>query len=265
MEVQGTASSGQFWALVGGIIPTTANDGAKIIWKMSGRVGGNLTLLASDSEGNRLAPMWGPDAHSGSNWARLGNEWGAGFEFPHAGCWDVQATSGSNTGDIWLAVVEPSISPRATPISTPDATAQLYPVPSSCHVTPLSAPQDGHWGYEARWWIGNGVMASSPDDTVFQKVGYDFRWELQTREPLTVTGNSADQPTQSIGLETDLSQSLSPVYPTEIIFPTAGCWILHADAGAQSLDVTLYVYPYDCLPPNRRPPGSIDTCQLPGP
>ena len=42
IEVQGTASSGEFWALVGGIMPTVANDGAKIIWKMSGDVGGNL-------------------------------------------------------------------------------------------------------------------------------------------------------------------------------------------------------------------------------
>ena len=99
MEVQGTATSGEFWALVEGIIPTTANDGAKIIWKMSGDVGGNLSLLAGRERRQPPRPYCrGPDAHGGSNWIRPGNEWGAGFIFPHAGCWEIQATSGNNKG-----------------------------------------------------------------------------------------------------------------------------------------------------------------------
>ena len=244
-------------------MPTAANDGAKIIWKMSGDVGGNLTLLASDSEGNRLEPIWGPEAHGGSNWDRPGNEWGAGFEFPHAGCWEIQAASGSNTGRMWLDVIESDASPAATPVATPDTAIQLYPIPPSCSVTPSSAPQDGHWGYTARWWSGTGLTATVPSGPLYQKVGYDFRWELQARNALTLSGHPLDQPDQSFELLTDLSQSLSPVYPTEIIFPIPGCWTLHAEAGEQSLDVTLYVYPYGCLPPNRRPPGSTATCEPP--
>ena len=139
------------------------------------------TLLASDSEGNRLEPIWGPDAHGGSNWDRPGNEWGAGFVFPHAGCWEIQAASGSNTGRMWLDVIESDASPAATPVATPDTAIQLYPIPPSCSVTPLSAPQEGHWGYVARWWTGTGLTATAPSDPLYQKVGYDFRWELQAR------------------------------------------------------------------------------------
>ncbi len=264
-EVQGTAESGEFWALVGGIMPTTANDGAKIIWKMSGNAGGNLSLLASDTEGNQIEPMWGPDAHGGSNWDRPGNEWGAGYVFPHAGCWKIQATSGGNTGQMWLAVAQATSANAATPVATPDTASQLYPLPATCSVTPLTGPQQGHWGYVARWWAGTGLTASAPPGPLYQNVGYDFRWELQARAPLALSGHSLDQPDQSIGLETDLNQSLSVVYPTEIVFPSPGCWMLHAQAGEQTLDVTVYVYPYDCLPADRRPPGSTDTCQIPGP
>ena len=69
-----------------------------------------------------------------------------------------------------------------------------------------------------------------------------------------------DQPDQAIQV-TDLSTSLSVVYPTEISFPRGGCWQLHAEARQQSLDLIVYVYPYGCLPGDMRPPGTSDVCE----
>ncbi|MDX6324409.1 MAG: hypothetical protein QOK15_763, partial [Nocardioidaceae bacterium] len=54
------------------------------------------------------APVWGPEAHSGSNWARPGEEWGTGFVFPTTGCWDLHVRSGGTTGDVWVKVAPAS-------------------------------------------------------------------------------------------------------------------------------------------------------------
>ena len=66
------------------------------------------------------------------------------------------------------------------------------------------------------------MTATTSPDPLYQKVGYDFRWELQARAPLTLSGHNLNQPDESIELVTDLSQSLSLVYPTEIVFPQRG-------------------------------------------
>ncbi len=271
-EIQGSARSGEFWALVEGGVPLPANEGTKIIWKMSGDVGGNLQLIAEDTDGNRLGPIWGPEPHMGSNWARLGSEWGAGFEFPHSGCWDVQASSGNNTGDIWFDVSAIIASDQGTPAETPTAIARPFPIPSACKITTPSAPRADRWGLNRRWWSGDGLMATSNSEPLFASldggtvgVSNDFRWDLAQRAPLRIAGYNLDQPDQTLGNETDLSQSLSTVYPTEIEFPSSGCWQLHAEAGQQSLDFTVYVYPYGCLPPDQRVPGSSITCERPEP
>lgn len=260
-EVQGTASSGELWALVEGPVPVDANDGDKIIWKMSGSAGGTLRLLLVDSDGNRLEPLHGPESHGGSNWSRPGNEWGSVLEFPHAGCWVVQASSGNNTGHIWFDVIRPRVSSTATP--TPVSATTLYPVPASCTVTPLSAPQPGRWGFTARWWTGTGLMASSSSSVLYERVGNELRWQLGTRAPLTLTGHNLSQPDQSMGVTNDLSYSLSVTYITDVEFPSPGCWQIHAKAGTQAVQFTVYVYPYACLPADQRPPGSTSTCAPP--
>ena len=265
-EVRGTAERGEFWALLEGTLPLTANVSTKIIWKMSVS-SADVQLVAEDSDGNRLGPIWGPEAHMGSTWTRPGMEWGAGFDFPHAGCWDVKASSAGNTAHMWFAVSEPKVtSTAANPAGTPTVGATLFPIPSTCDVTPLGPLETDRWGFSASWWNGTHLIATSLSDPLYGSLGTtigisnDFRWELQQRAPLSISGHLVDQPDQTIQV-TDLSTSLSVVYPTEISFPHGGCWQLRAEAGEQSLDFTVYVYPYGCLPADMRPTGTSDVCE----
>jgi hypothetical protein len=108
-EVFGTAVGAQLWAL-GATVPggdSAALDGAigttkKIIFRMTSRVPANFYAVAPD--GSRLPPVWGPDAHAGSNWNRPGYEWGAGFNFTQVGCWQIHAGSPPAQGDVWLLI-----------------------------------------------------------------------------------------------------------------------------------------------------------------
>ncbi|MGZ3680290.1 MAG: hypothetical protein ACXWQR_17310 [Ktedonobacterales bacterium] len=100
-EVHGQASNGELWALV--FNDLRAKQEIKIVWRMTGT--GNLRLIALGPQGQHLTPVWGPEAHGGSNWNRPGAEWGAGFTFPVAGCWDIHATRDDNAGDVWLMLM----------------------------------------------------------------------------------------------------------------------------------------------------------------
>ena len=108
-EVFGTAVGAQLWAL-GATMPdgdTAALDGAlgttkKIIFRMTGGVPTNFYAVAP--YGSRVPPVWGPDAHAGSNWNRPGYEWGAGFNFTQLGCWQIHAGSPPAQGDVWLLI-----------------------------------------------------------------------------------------------------------------------------------------------------------------
>ena len=51
-------------------------------------------------------PVWGPEAHGGSNWNKPGQEWGAGYVFTSPGCWDLHADRGSAYADVWIRVVK---------------------------------------------------------------------------------------------------------------------------------------------------------------
>lgn len=112
-EIFGTAVGAQLWALAGSTAtslsdPATATlDGVigkqeKIIFRMTSGVPATFYAVAPD--GTRVAPVWGPDPHSGSNWNRPGAEWGAGFVFTQAGCWQIHAASPPAQGDLWLSI-----------------------------------------------------------------------------------------------------------------------------------------------------------------
>ncbi len=103
-EAEGTSANASLWALLMSTsgIPIQAKQGVKIVWRMTGS--GDLQLVAIGPQGQRLAPTWGPDAHGGSNWNRPGDEWGAGFNLPTAGCWDLHASRDNASGDLWLVV-----------------------------------------------------------------------------------------------------------------------------------------------------------------
>lgn len=99
-EVHGQSSNGELWALL--FNDLRAGQEIKIVWRMTGT--GNLHLVALGPRGQRVAPVWGPEQHSSSNWNRPGDEWGAGFTFPIAGCWDIHAARDDVSGDVWLVL-----------------------------------------------------------------------------------------------------------------------------------------------------------------
>lgn len=102
-EVHGTARQGQLWGLLflrGSSI--RAGDEVKVVWRMTGH--GALSLTATAPNGMREPLAWGPEAHQDSNYQRPGDEWGAGYRFPQAGCWTLHATRADTLADVWVAV-----------------------------------------------------------------------------------------------------------------------------------------------------------------
>jgi len=105
-QVQGTGHGAQLWGLLmfAHVGPPRVGDQEKIVWRMTGS--GPLTLTAVSPGGVRHRPVWGPDAHGGSNWNKPGQEWGAGYVFTTPGCWDLHADRGSAYADVWIRVVK---------------------------------------------------------------------------------------------------------------------------------------------------------------
>jgi len=66
---------------------------------------GAFTFRVSDDAGMVVPLVWGPESHTGSNWDHRGDEVGTGFNFPHAGCWDIHVARSDTSGDLWLEVV----------------------------------------------------------------------------------------------------------------------------------------------------------------
>jgi hypothetical protein len=100
-EAQGTATGGQLWALFFAGMPIHPMQEIKIVWRMTGD--GDLQLAAVGPGGIHISPNW-TQYHGSSNWQRPGQEWGSGFTFPSNGCWDLHATRGTSSGDVWLVV-----------------------------------------------------------------------------------------------------------------------------------------------------------------
>jgi hypothetical protein len=98
--VRGTIHGGELWALFFGA--NTKAVSIKIVWRMTGT--GDLSLVSIGPNGEIVKPDWGPEPHGGSNWLRPGDEWGAGFTFPSAGCWDLHASRDDVGGDIYIEV-----------------------------------------------------------------------------------------------------------------------------------------------------------------
>ncbi|HTF06800.1 MAG TPA: hypothetical protein VK659_01355 [Asanoa sp.] len=103
-EMQGT---GTLWALFFSTAdqpaPVVADQEAKIVWKIGGT--GAFTVKATGPEGAEANPVWGPEGHGGSSWARPGSEYGTGFRLPAPGCWTFTAQRESGEkGELWLTV-----------------------------------------------------------------------------------------------------------------------------------------------------------------
>ncbi len=101
-EVRGTTIKGELWGLLFEEAPYRVGDEVKIAWRMTGN--GDIRLSTTAPDGTRAPPAWGPEAHTGSNYDRPGDEWGAGYRFTQAGCWTLHAARDDTTADVWLIV-----------------------------------------------------------------------------------------------------------------------------------------------------------------
>lgn len=94
---------GSLWMLVFGSFPPSAGHDIKIVWRMTGS--GDIAIRATDADGIESKPLWGPEGHGSSSWDHPGAEVGIGFNFAHAGCWDIHLARLDTSGDAWLAVM----------------------------------------------------------------------------------------------------------------------------------------------------------------
>ena len=99
-----TIGNGDVWALLLEGPTSSVNSATLIVWRATGS--GAFQVYASGPGNARLLPVNGPDPHpGGSNWQRPGDEWQTNFIFPTPGCWQLQATRGTDLhASIWLSV-----------------------------------------------------------------------------------------------------------------------------------------------------------------
>jgi hypothetical protein len=101
-EVQGLIDHpNQLWGLLFADIPLQHAQQVKIVWRMTGS--GELHLSAYGPGGARVPSDW-LHVHGTSTWNHPGDEWGSGFTFPRAGCWEVVASRGTLIGHVGLPV-----------------------------------------------------------------------------------------------------------------------------------------------------------------
>lgn len=84
------------------VMPDAPGGQTKIVWRVTGE--GEFEADARGPEGVTIGPAW-VEQHSGSNWARPGQEWGTGWEFPEPGCWTLTITRGDTEAEISIEVV----------------------------------------------------------------------------------------------------------------------------------------------------------------
>lgn len=103
-EIQGTGHGATLYGLLMPTkpMPVRAGEQLKVVWRMTGS--GLLHLTATSPHGQPVALQWGPEIHGGSNYHRPGEEWGAGYLFPTAGCWHLHAQRAHASADVWLQV-----------------------------------------------------------------------------------------------------------------------------------------------------------------
>jgi hypothetical protein len=104
--VQGTPASDDVelwgWLMPTGPLPLRAGQDVKIVWRMTGT--GDLRLTAWGPDGKARPLQWGPEKHSGSNFTKPGDEWGAGYHLAKPGCWRLHAARANGSADVWIRV-----------------------------------------------------------------------------------------------------------------------------------------------------------------
>ncbi len=104
-ELVGDAADATLYGLmfIQGPLPIRVGDEVKIVWRMTGQ--GELSIRFVDPAGSDRPLVFGPERHGGSNFDRPGDEWGSGFRFDRAGCWQIQLERDVGVGNVWIDVV----------------------------------------------------------------------------------------------------------------------------------------------------------------
>jgi hypothetical protein len=82
--------------------PLRVDEQVKIVWRITGSGALHLVSIAPNGQVHRL--QWGPDPHLTSTYTRPGDEWGAGYLFTEPGCWNLRATRGTASANVWLKI-----------------------------------------------------------------------------------------------------------------------------------------------------------------
>jgi hypothetical protein len=103
-ELHVGSTHGQLWglALGPGHVPPRTGDELKIVWRMTGT--GPLRVVLRAPDGRSQPLVFGPEAHATSSYHRAGDEWGTGFRFRTAGCWNIHLARADTAADVWLQV-----------------------------------------------------------------------------------------------------------------------------------------------------------------
>jgi hypothetical protein len=158
----------------------------------------------------------------------------------------------------------PTAQPSTLPAASDDQRTEiekslnLYPAPASCATSPLVGPEERK-RFPAWWLDGQGIAAGTPIGALFEG-GNKIQWHLNTVAALTATGERLDASAPPLKLEHvegigTMIDDADSRYSSEVYFPAPGCWRIEAEAGQQTLEATVYVYPLACKPPNMRGPN----------
>ena len=109
-EAFGTTSNGQLWALF--FHGRLASDTEAVFTGLVGlelkvvlrRTAGVAPTTATAPDGTQRQPVW-QQTHSGSTWARPGDEYGTGWQITEPGCWQIHVGPKSTGADLWFRVL----------------------------------------------------------------------------------------------------------------------------------------------------------------
>ena len=100
--VAGEAVNGEFWVLAPGEEMLTVGRDIKVVFRLTGSGPAAAFIVSPDGERVELTGRLQP--HTGSNFDRPGEEWGAFFEPDEPGCWELIVERGDTTGVLPLPI-----------------------------------------------------------------------------------------------------------------------------------------------------------------
>lgn len=90
------------WVLLLGGTPLSVDEPVKVIWKVGS--GSEPGMVGVGPRGEEIEPMF-LNEQGGSPWDRPGDlEWGTGWTFPQASCWELRVTRGDASAGVEVPV-----------------------------------------------------------------------------------------------------------------------------------------------------------------